>query len=73
MKAILNFDLRDDQHEFDCAINGHKYYNVIFAIREELRRYEKYSELTEDQYELIGKLREWLHTELLDAGIADRF
>ncbi len=29
--------------------------------------------LTEEQYNLVGKMREWLHTELLHAGIADKF
>ena len=73
MKATLTFDLRDDQHAFDCAINGMKYFDMIDEIRQHLRSLEKYQDLTEDQYELVGKMREWLATELVEAGISDKF
>jgi len=73
MKATLTFDLKEDQHAFDCAINGTKYYDVIDDIRQHLRSLEKYQDLTEEQYEFVGKIREWLASELLNAGIADKF
>ena len=73
MKATLTFDLREDQHAFDCAINGMKYFDIVDEIRQHLRSLEKYQDLTEEQYELVGKIREWLASELLDAGIADKF
>jgi hypothetical protein len=73
MKATLTFNLTDDQHSFDCAINGKKYYDILDEVRQHLRSLEKYQDLTEEQYDLVGKMREWLHTELLHAGIADKF
>ena len=73
MKATLRFDLREDQHAFECAINGVKYFDMIDEMRQHLRSLEKYQDLTEEQYEIIGKVREWLHSELLSAGIADKF
>lgn len=73
MKATLTFDLTDDQHAFDCAINGKKYYDIIDEVRQQLRALEKYHDLTEEQASIIGKLRDWLHTEFLNAGIADKF
>jgi len=73
MKATLTFDLTDDQHSFDCAINGKKYYDILDEVRQHLRSLEKYQDLTEEQYEIIGKVRQWLHEQLLDAGIADNF
>jgi hypothetical protein len=73
MKATLTFDLRDDQHAFDCAINGMKYFDMIDEVRQHLRSLEKYQDLTEDQYELVGKMRQWLATELVEAGISDKF
>ena len=73
MKATLRFDLREDQHAFECAINGVKYFDMIDEFRQHLRSLEKYQDLTEEQYEIIGKVREWLHGELLSAGIADKF
>jgi len=71
MTATLTFDLHEDQHAFDCAINGIKY--LIDEFRQHLRSLEKYQDLTEEQYDLVGKMREWLHTELLQAGISDKF
>ena len=73
MKATLRFDLREDQHAFECAINGVKYFDMIDEFRQHLRSLEKYQDLTEEQYEIVIKIREWLHTELLDAGISDKF
>jgi hypothetical protein len=73
MKATLTFDLHEDQHAFDCAINGMKYFDMIDDFRQHLRSLEKYQDLTEDQYELVGKMREWLASELANAGISDKF
>jgi hypothetical protein len=73
MKATLTFNLTDDQHSFDCAINGKKYYDILDEVRQHLRSLEKYQDLTEEQYEIIVKVREWLHEQLLDSGIADKF
>jgi hypothetical protein len=73
MKATLTFDLREDQHAFDCAVNGNKYHDVIWETQQHLRSLEKYQDLTAEQYEIVGKIREWLASELLHAGIADKF
>ena len=73
MKATLTFDLTDDQHSFDCAINGKKYYDILDEVRQHLRSLEKYQDLTQEQYEIVCKIREWMQGELFDAGIADKF
>jgi hypothetical protein len=46
---------------------------MIDEFRQHLRSLEKYQDLTEEQYELVGKLREWLAGELANAGISDKF
>ena len=73
MKATLTFDLKEDQHAFDCAVNGMKYFVLVDDIMQHLRSLEKYHDLTEEQYGIVCKMREILHDELLDAGIADKF
>ena len=73
MKATLTFDLKEDQHEFDCAVNGMKYHDTLYEVQQHLRSLEKYQDLTQEQYDIVGKIREWLASELLDAGIADKF
>ena len=73
MKATLTFDLREDQHAFDCAVNGMKYHDTLYEVQQHLRSLEKYQDLTEEQYDIVGKIREWLASELLNAGISDKF
>ena len=73
MKATITFDLHEDQHAFDCAVNGIKYFDLIDDIRQHLRGLEKYQDLTPEQYEIVAKFREWLHSEILSAGLADKF
>jgi hypothetical protein len=73
MKATLTFDLKEDQHAFDCAVNGTKYFDLIDDIRQYLRSLEKYQDLTDDQNKLVCKIREWLANEFEHAGVADKF
>jgi hypothetical protein len=73
MKATLTFDLREDQHAFSCAVNGVRYFDTLYEVQQHLRSLEKYQDLTQEQYDIVGKIREWLASELLDAGIADKF
>jgi len=73
MQATLTFDLKEDQHAFDCAVNGVKYFDLIEEFTQHLRTLEKYQDLTEEQYEIVGKIREWVHSEMLHAGISDKF
>lgn len=44
MKAILKFNLPDDQYEYTQAINGSKYATTLTEIWNEFRNKEKYSE-----------------------------
>jgi hypothetical protein len=42
MKAILEFDLRDDEQAHQYALDGHKYARAIEAVVEEMRGVIKY-------------------------------
>lgn len=73
MKATLTFDLKEDQHTFDCMMNAINMHSAIMELREHLRALDKYHDLTEDQAILIGDLREWLQNELQDQGLSQLF
>jgi len=73
MQATLTFDLKDDQHTFDCMMNAINMHSAIMELREHLRALDKYHDLTEDQLILIGDLREWLQNELNDQGLSQLF
>ena len=73
MKATLTFDLREDQHAFDCAVNGVKYYDMIADVLQHIRSIEQNEELTAEQYKMLGRIRDWMHSELHSEGLAGRF
>ena len=65
MKAILKFDLPEEQEEFDCAINGTKWQASMQNLDNYLRNELKYKDAGED-YE---KIREELHSILLSYNL----
>jgi len=73
MKATLTFELNKDQHAFDCAVNGVKYYDMIADVLQHIRNIEKNEELTAEQYKMLGRIRDWMHSELHSEGLAGRF
>lgn len=73
MKASLTFDLKEDQHTFDCMMNAVNMHSAIMELRAHLRALEKYQTLTDDQYKIVGELREWFADELEDQGLAQLF
>lgn len=60
MKAILEFNLPDEQAEHYCAIKGADMLNVLWEMNTELRRLRKYTELTEQQYEIVEQIEQLL-------------
>jgi len=73
MKATLTFDLKEDQHSFDCMMNAINMHSTIMELREHMRAIEKYHDLSDDQLKLIGELREWLQEEINTAGLTQLF
>lgn len=57
MKAVLEFDLPEEQDDFYTASNGWKYRSVIYDIDNFLRNKTKYEELTEEQYNAYNEVR----------------
>lgn len=57
MKATLEFNLPDDQEDFNHATNGFNYYMALVEMDQWLRAEYKYND-NEEMYELRVKLRE---------------
>ena len=57
MKATLEFNLPDDQAEFDFATQGSKMYNALWEISQELRTLWKYEELDEKEWDMVERIR----------------
>lgn len=44
MKAILEFNMPEEQYEFECANNGSKCMSALHDIHMDLRQYLKYGD-----------------------------
>jgi hypothetical protein len=60
MKAVLEFDLPEDNSDFQSAINGSNYKNAIWDFDQLLRSEMKYKELSDDTYQAYKWCREEL-------------
>lgn len=63
MKAKLEFNLPDDQHDFDFAVNGSKWYCVAWDLdqwlRSEIKYNEEIAECDRESFEIVrDKLRD---------------
>jgi len=69
MKAILEFNLPEDEAEHYCAIKGTAMLNVLWELQQELRKLYKYEELNEDEYKIVERMRNFLNDSLNDHEI----
>tara|TARA_R110000868_G_scaffold158316_3_gene386317 strand:+ start:1758 stop:1991 length:234 start_codon:yes stop_codon:yes gene_type:complete len=63
MKAILEFNLPDDQEYFTLANNGLNFWRVLYDLDQELRAKTKYApdDLPQDKYDAYNEIRDRLH------------
>ena len=71
MKAILKFDLPDDQQEYDLANNAINFWNVVWKLDGELRTKTKYAsdDLPHDKYDAYLEIRDRLHELMTENNI----
>ena len=58
MKATIEYNLPDDQFEFDNAVKSNKMWHALTEIKDELRRIYKYEDLKENEFEMVERIRE---------------
>jgi hypothetical protein len=70
MKAKLEFDLPEEQVEFNLAINGSNWSFVAWKLDQELRGKIKYSEdITEEQRDIYQEVRSLLHEVMVEQNV----
>ena len=72
MKAILEFNLPEDQHDFELAVNGTKAQVALWEMDQWLRAQYKYmpdAEYSADKYETFEKCREQLREIMFEHGL----
>ena len=72
MKAILEFNLPDDQHEYAMATQGSAMHSVLWDMDQWLRRQTKYAheDMSEDTYKAFELCREQLREFINDNNIS---
>lgn len=69
MKAILEFNLPEQKHEFDNATQGATMRYLLYQHLEYLRGKLKHGELSDEQYEAYKDCRDNLNQSLIDEKI----
>jgi len=72
MKAILEFNLPDDQEDFKMASNALSWYIVCWDLDQELRAKTKYApdSLPQDKYDAYQEIRELLREYMSNRNIS---
>ena len=72
MKAILEFNLPDDQQDFEMASNAMKFWSVLYELDQDLRSKTKYApdSLPQDKYDAYQEVREMLHELMRNENIS---
>jgi hypothetical protein len=71
MKGILEFDLRDDQNEFETAINADRYKSLIRELDQYLRSEIRYNDkLSNDTCKAFELVRDKIREELIENNIS---
>jgi hypothetical protein len=69
MKATLEFNLPDDQHEWDNAVNANAMYLALWDLSQEIRTLWKYEELSEEEWNMVERIRDKFYEILNDNHI----
>lgn len=71
MKAILEFNLPEDQMEFDLATNGSKWSLCMWELDQHLRSQTKYAPdtISADTYQALIDTRDKLHEIMNENGL----
>ena len=72
MKAILEFNLPDDQQEFDLANSGLKFWSVLWELDQELRAKTKYAsdDFPQDKYDAYQEVRDKLYELMSESNLS---
>jgi hypothetical protein len=71
MKAILEFNLPDDQDDFQDAVNGQKWKLMVWEFDQDLRSKIKYApdSISEDTYKAYEEIRQKLYDLMIEDGL----
>jgi|694.fasta_scaffold00554_20 hypothetical protein len=69
MKAKLTFNLPEDKYEWENAMRADAMYCVLWDLSQELRTLWKYEELSEEEWNMVERIRNKFYEILGDNQI----
>jgi hypothetical protein len=71
MKAILEFNLPEDQVDFQDATNGSKWSFAMWKVDQELRSKTKYAPdtMSKETYDALEAIRDFLYEQMSEQGL----
>ena len=71
MKATIEFNLPDDQEDFQDAVNGQKWRLMVWDFDQKLRSQLKYNDkLSSEQYKVYEEIRDLLYQKMNEDGLS---
>lgn len=72
MKAILKFNLPEDDHEFQMATQGSKFHSILWDMDQYLRAKIKYApdDMSDDTLKAFEESRNQLHVFMADYNVS---
>jgi hypothetical protein len=72
MKAILEFNLPEDNQDFQLASNAMKFWSVLYELDQDLRSKTKYAsdDLPQDKYDAYEEIRDNLYELMRNENIS---
>ena len=72
MKAILEFNLPEDQQDFELATKGLKFWAVLWDLDQSLRTKTKYApdSLPQDKYDAYKEIRDELRELMFENNLS---
>jgi hypothetical protein len=72
MKAILEFNLPEDNQDFQLASNAMKFWSVLYELDQDLRAKTKYAsdDLSQDKYDAYEEIRDNLYELMRNENIS---
>ena len=69
MKATLTFNLPEEKEELDDAINGTKWWCIVWEIDQKMRGIVKYDSVSDETAVIVDGLRDHLRELTYDKGL----
>lgn len=69
MKAKLTFDLPEDKYEWENAMRADAMFCALWDLSQELRTLWKYEELSEEEWNMVERIRDKFYEILSEHNI----